>query len=125
PMGITKDGRESEHTLANTGPRRFLVVEFDSGDVDEQAALLMHLAEIAPLVVAVRSGGKSLHGWFFVHGQPEEMVLRLFRYAVSLGADPATWIRSQFVRMPDGMRDNGNRQTVFFLSYKLMEATRA
>ena len=41
--GRTKDGKVSKHTLANTGPRRFLVCEFDQGTVDEQAALLMHL----------------------------------------------------------------------------------
>jgi hypothetical protein len=30
----------------------------------------------------------------------------------------------QFVRMPDGTRDNGNRQTVYFLSFKPVEAKR-
>ncbi len=119
--GLSKDGKESAHTLANTGPRRFLICEFDTGTPDEHAALLIHLAGYAPLVCAVHSGGKSLHGWFFVHGQPEEKVLKFFRYAVSLGGDPATWTRSQFVRMPDGTRDNGSRQTVFFLSFKPME----
>jgi hypothetical protein len=38
PRGLTQDGRESAHTLDNTGPRRFLVVEFDQGTVDEHAA---------------------------------------------------------------------------------------
>jgi hypothetical protein len=38
------------------------------------------------------------------------------QYAVSLGADRATWTRSQFVRMPDGARGNGERQTVFFFN---------
>jgi hypothetical protein len=28
------------------------------------------------------------------------------------------------VRMPDGTRDNGNRQTVFFLNFKPMETNR-
>jgi hypothetical protein len=37
-------------------------------------------------------------------------------HAVIFGADPATWTQSQFVRMPDGRRDNGNRQTVFYLN---------
>jgi hypothetical protein len=37
-------------------------------------------------------------------------------YAASIGADHATWTRSQFVRMPDGTRDNGNRQTVHFFN---------
>lgn len=119
--GRTKDGRDSRHTLANTGPRRFLVCEFDTGTADEHAALLLHLGEYAPLVCAVHSGNKSLHGWFYVHGQPEMKVERFFRHAVSLGADRATWTRSQFVRMPDGTRDNGNRQIVFFLNFKPME----
>jgi hypothetical protein len=103
----------SAHTLDNTGPRRFLVVEFDSGITDHHAALLLHLANYAPLVLAVHSGGKSLHGWFYCAGQPEDKVNRFFRYAVSLGADPSTWTRSQFVRMPDGKRDDA-RQAVFF-----------
>lgn len=119
--GTTKDGRESKHTLDNTGARRFLVCEFDTGTADEHAALLLHLGMFAPLVCAVHSGNKSLHGWFFVHGQPEEKILKFFRYAVSLGADRATWTRSQFVRMPDGTRDNGQRQTVFFINFKPME----
>lgn len=118
--GTTKDGRPSKHTLANTGPRRFLVCEFDTGTSDDHTALLLHLATLSPLVCAVHSGGKSLHGWFCVHGQPEAKVERFFRYAVSLGADPATWTRSQFVRMPDGTRDNGKCQTVFYLNLKLL-----
>jgi hypothetical protein len=116
--GQTKDGRESKHTLDNTGARRFLVCEFDHGSADDQAALLLHLAKFAPLICAVHSGGKSLHGWFYVHGQPELKVEKFFRYAVSFGADRMTWTRSQFVRIPDGRRDNGVRQTVFFLNIK-------
>ena len=122
--GVTKDGKPSRHTLSNTGARRFLICEFDTGTADEHAALLLHLGTFAPLVCAVHSGGKSLHGWFYVHGQPDAKVEKFFRYAVSLGADRATWTRSQFVRMPDGTRDNGNRQTVFFFNFKPMEAKR-
>jgi hypothetical protein len=121
--GTTKDGRESKHTLDNTGARRFLICEFDTGTTDEHAALLIHLAGYAPLVCAVHSGRKSLHGWFYVHGQPDAKVEKFFRYAVSLGADKATWTRSQFVRIPDGHRDNGKRQTVYFLNFKPLGAT--
>jgi hypothetical protein len=119
--GLTKDGRESKHSLANTGPRRFLICEFDSGTVDEHAALLIHLDGYAPLVCVVHSGGKSLHGWFLVDGQPEEKVLKFFRYGVSLGADSRLWTCSQFCRMPDGTRDNGRRQTVYFLNFRALE----
>jgi hypothetical protein len=122
--GTTKDGRESKHALSNTGPRRSLICEFDQGSLDDHAALLRHLGGYAALVCAVHSGGKSLQGWFNVHSQPEEKVLKFFRYAVSLGADPKMWTRSQFCRMPDGLRNNGARQRVFFLNFKSLEAAR-
>ncbi|PWU10697.1 MAG: hypothetical protein C5B50_24940 [Verrucomicrobia bacterium] len=119
--GVTKEGKPSKHALSNTGPRRFLVCEFDKGTLDNHAALLLHLAGYAPMIVALHSGGKSMHSWFFIQGLPEDKVLKFFRYAVTLGADSATWTRSQFVRMPDGTRDSGKRQTVFFLSLKPLQ----
>ena len=116
--GLTQNGKMSAHALSNTGPRRFLVVEFDSGTFDEHATLLWHLAKFGPLVLAVHSGGKSLHGWFYCAGHPEDRLNRFMHYAVSLGADFATWTRSQFVRMPDGTRDIGARQAVYYFSTK-------
>ena len=97
-------------TLANTGPRWYLVVEFDTGSLDSQAARLWHLATIWPLAIAVFSGGKSLHGWFPCRGEsesPTESLAKFFNYAVTLGADTATWTRSQFVRMPDAIIRQG------------------
>ncbi len=138
--GITKSGKKSAHTLGNTGPRRFLVIEFDfdtnpsapesdllaqlnaeQRDVSDLCAcLLLHLAENAPLALAAHSGGKSLHGWFYCANRSEESLRRFMDCAVSLGADAATWTRSQFVRMPDGTRDNGKRQTVYFFNPKVI-----
>lgn len=120
-MGRTQDGKESAHALSITGPRRFLVIEQDCGTIDEQSAVLLHLAERAPLAVAVHSGSKSIHGWFYCGCQSEEKLRRFMQYAVSLGADRATWTRSQFVRMPDGTRDNGKRQTVYFLNRRVVK----
>ena len=134
--GLTKSGKMSAHSLENTGERRFLVVEFDFDagrsaveaellrslqrsrrDVrDLCAALLLHLATAAPLALVVCSGGKSLHGWFPCLGENEGWLRAFMRKAVSLGADNATWGRSQFVRMPDGKRENGRRQTVYFFT---------
>lgn len=113
---------ESAHTKDNTGPRIYAAIEFDQGTGDDHAALMSHLSEYAPLVMAVHSGGKSLHGWFYVGGQPEEKILRFYRYAVSLGADRATYLKSQFVRMPDGKRDNGARQFVYYLDPSILPA---
>ena len=122
--GLTKEGKESAHCLDNTGKRRFLVCEFDSGTTDEHAAILLHLASRAPLTLAVHSGNKSLHGWFYCAGQTEERLRGFMEYAVSLGADRATWTRSQFVRMPDGTRDNGKRQAVYFFNPKTIKDQR-
>lgn len=116
-VGVTKRGKRSQHTLSNTGPRRYLVTEFDSGSADEQAPLIMHLSGFAPLVMVVSSGGKSLHAWWRCAGVDEQAQLNFFRYAVSLGADPATWCRSQFVRLPQGWRaDKGTRQQVLYFN---------
>jgi len=113
--GITKTGKRSMHSLSNTGERMYLVTEFDSGTADEQSALIWYLRDSAPLVMVLRSGGKSLHAWWACAGVDETKVLRFFRYAVSLGADPATWTRSQFVRIPQGWRaDKQARQQVHF-----------
>jgi hypothetical protein len=120
--GITKSDTRSMRCLANTGPRRFLVVEFDQGTFDQHAAVLWHLANYAPMVMVVHSGNKSAHGWFYCANDPESAVEKFFRYAVSLGADHATWTRCQLVRMPDGQRDNGTRQRVVFFNPKPMEA---
>jgi len=109
------NGKESAHTLENTGPRHYLVTEFDSGTPDEQAALIWHLQQFAPLVMVLSSGGKSLHAWWNCQGIPDDNLVKFMRYAVSLGADPATWTRSQFVRLPGGWRaDNQRRQEVFY-----------
>jgi hypothetical protein len=119
--GITRDGRKSKHALSNTGPRSFLIIEFDTGTADDHAALLLHLAERAPLALAVYSGAKSLHGWFYCRGRPDARLESFMRYAVSLGADPATWTRSQFVRMPDAVRENGQRQVVYFFNPQVLK----
>ena len=110
--GLTKDNppKKSQHTLSNTGPRKYIVIEFDKAAYDEQAALHWHLSEFAPLVMCVLSGGKSIHGWFDVEGEQEGRVEKFFRYAVTLGADERTWARSQFVRMPDGLRADGKQK---------------
>jgi hypothetical protein len=130
-LGLTQEGKESAHTLDNTGPRRFLVVEFDFSPEastalgihiqDLCAALIFQLWRVAPLTLVVHSGGKSLHAWFYCLNEREQDLERFMRYAVSLGADPHTWLRSQFVRMPDGTRSNGKRQTAYFFdpNYKL------
>jgi hypothetical protein len=113
-QGKTQSGWLSAHCLEATGPKVYQVVEFDQGALDDHAKILLYLKQFAPLVMVVHSGGKSLHGWFDVANNPEKLRELFFERAVSLGADRATWTRSQFVRMPGGLRDNGNIQRVIY-----------
>jgi hypothetical protein len=139
--GRTQDGTLSPRSLENVGPRKFTVIEFDFVERDENgrhtlaapmlqrlaaqgvsvldlcAALHAELAAIRPLALVVHSGGKSLHGWYPCDGDAEEDNMhRFMRFAVSLGADPATWTKIQLVRMPDGIRENGKRQRVLYFN---------
>jgi len=141
PEGVTKDGKQSPKTNANTGPRRFLVIEFDfkpeacAADAhlaatgarhgllhsrDLCACLLHHLATLAPLALVVWSGGKSLQGWCPVIGASEEAIRSLFGYACLIGADRATWTPSQFIRLPYGQRDNGKTQLPIYFDPSLL-----
>jgi hypothetical protein len=120
--GLTLGGKASPHCLANTGPRGYLVLEFDKLNgqpmpVDWQSAIIWHLSEFLPLAMVVWSGGKSLQAWFPAQGEDEGALRRFMEYAASLGADPATWTRCQFVRLPDGTRQpGGQRQWVRYFS---------
>jgi hypothetical protein len=139
--GLTQSGRESQHTLEATAARVYLPIECDFSrytndrkpteflplidgweregisTLDACAAVIWHLKETAglSLLLAVHSGGKSLHGWFSVFDRDEDTELFPFmRLAYSLGADRPTWVRSQFVRQPDGRRQSGARQSTYY-----------
>jgi hypothetical protein len=115
--GTTLSGRESPRTLSNVGPRDHAVVEFDSGSLDEQASILLHLASVGPTMrLVVFSGSKSLHGWFDVRSCPTDDVDKFLRYAAYAGADTATFNPVQFVRTPNAWRDDERRQVAEFLS---------
>jgi hypothetical protein len=136
-FGLTMDGKNSAHSLANTGKRRHLVIECDYdadavrqladwgvSSLDAGAAVLGWLFHYLPFEMAVWSGGKSVHGWFSVRGRSDQYLARFMDLAYMLGADMATWRnRSQFVRMPDGLRDNGNRQAILWLDPRACSTT--
>jgi hypothetical protein len=118
-VGKTKKGHMSQHSLENTGPRHYQVVEFDWGTLDLQLKILAHLSKRSipgGLVMVVHSGSKSAHGWFDFRGADEETQVKpFFDYAVRCGADPRLWLRSQFCRMPGGTRDDGRPQNILYL----------
>jgi hypothetical protein len=117
-----EDGKMSAHALANTGPRRYLVIEFDHGPQDQQAALVDYLAQRGPLVLVVYSGGRSLHAWFHCQRADDSKLFQFMSLAVRIGADPHTWQnKSQFVRMPDGQRSDGlTRQRVYYFNPRII-----
>jgi len=114
--GETKTGKLSMHAKSNTGPRRFIVCDFDEPAPEQHPSIIMHLTRFRPLTMALSSGGRSLHAWFPTTTSIEDD--RLFwRLCIGLGADPALFRNpSQFVRMPNATRDNGNRQSVVFFN---------
>jgi hypothetical protein len=140
-QGPTAEGKMSAHAKSIVGPRRFMVIEFDFakfsrdgktktpfhdllcrldklgvGVHDMCSTFLIILNALHPMTMAVSSGGKSIHGWWYVHGQPESSLKYFHNLAVGYGADPRTWWPSQFVRMPDGTRQNGFPQPVYYFN---------
>lgn len=137
--GLTTEGKLSQHAKAAVAARIYQITEFDicpyAKDgvtltpwaaiirawaelgitvADGCAALIDVLHRILPLVLVVHSGGKSLHAWFRAAGLSEEAIKTFMREAVSLAADPKTFLPHQFVRLPGGTRDNGKRQVVYY-----------
>lgn len=115
-VGTNKDGAVSDHTENNTGPKVYQVVEFDTGAIQEHAAILAHLSKRLPLALMVYSGGKSIHGWFYCKDAPLDFLTDFFSDACSLGADPTLWSKSQFSRMP-GMTNAKTRKRQAVLYY--------
>ena len=57
-----------------------------------------------------------MQAWFACKNASEQSVAEWFYdEALRLGACHSTRCKSQFVRMPDGSRDDGRRQTVEYL----------
>jgi hypothetical protein len=105
------DGQESFHAESNTGPRKYLVTEFDGPSKPQQMARIRSLQALGGLLLAcvVDSAGKSLHA--FWRASDEGTNFDFFSRACRLGADERLWLRSQFARLPGGTRD-GRRQEV-------------
>lgn len=121
--GRTLDGGLSarcKENAARPDVRRYMVIEFDTGDpLPEQCAILSSLhSPAAPLVLAVYSGGKSIHAWYNVANLSPRHKFAFFAFAVYLGADESLWDTAKLVRMPGGRRDNGNPQPILFLNPK-------
>ncbi len=118
PMTAETAPNGSRRCKANSShpdDRRYAVIEFDTGEpASVQASVLssLHTGD-TPLVMAVWSAGKSIHGWFNVAGLSPHQKLQFFRFASLLGADHSLFDMSKLVRMPGGLR-NGDEQTIIY-----------
>jgi hypothetical protein len=146
---VDEEGRRHPRSLANTGPRRFIVVDIDIKSTDRHgaptvyaalvekwrkrgvslqdaaAALLGYLSEYGPLTMVVYSGNISLQGWFFCAGEDESEDSHLrafFGSAVILGADRTGWTRCQLFRMPAATNPRTKRrQTIHYFNPLVIE----
>jgi len=122
PSARNKSGKRSIRCQNNVLERRHVVAEFDDPSLTKpmQARLVTALADVAPLVLAVDSGGKSLHAWFHIERWSPRDQARFFAAACLLGADPTRWDVCGWVRMPGGLRpvDGGDsvRQRILYFN---------
>lgn len=105
-LAVNHSGRPSARCQNNVMARRYLVAEFDDASLAKrsQAQLATALADMAPLVMAVDSGGKSVHAWYSVEAMSRQDQARFFAVACLLGADPTRWDICGWLRMPGGLR---------------------
>jgi len=104
--GTNMRGALAARCQSNVRVRRHLVAEFDDAALSKrmQAQLATALGELAPLVMAVDSGGKSVHAWYRVEGMSARDQARFFAMACLLGADRTRWDVCGWLRMPGGLR---------------------
>ena len=105
-IATNQEGNPSARCQNNVRARRHIVAEFDDPALTKrmQAQVASALGQSAPLVLAVDSGGKSVHAWYRVDGMTDREQGRFFAAACALGADATRWDTCGWLRMPGGLR---------------------
>ncbi len=105
-LAMNANGQPSVRCQNNVAMRRHLVAEFDDATLTKpmQAVLASSLNGLAPLVMAVDSGGKSVHAWYRVDALNAQKQANFFAAACLLGADRTRWDVCGWLRMPGGLR---------------------
>ncbi len=113
-VSLNANGMPSVRCQNNVKCRRHIVAEFDDSTLTKpmQAALATALNDRAPLVMAVDSGGKSVHAWYRVDGMSAQQQARFFAIACLLGADRTRWDVCGWLRMPGGLRQREGAEPV-------------
>jgi hypothetical protein len=121
--GETKSGYLSPRAVKNTGRRRRVVCDFDKPEGKRQPSLIIHLSKFCgedPELV-LTSGNKSLHAWWRIDNWPVQDIETFEEEAARVGADPALFgeaRKNQLVRLPAGLRNNGNLQEIYYWNPK-------
>jgi hypothetical protein len=111
---LSRDDANCSYDGMDGVERRWLVIEGDSGTLEQQLWIHKQLAKLHHLCCVCYSGNKSLHGWYFVEGYSEGQWFELYAEAIGLGiSDCNTWRICQPVRLPNGLnRATGKKQTI-------------
>jgi len=116
-QGQTDEDVWFPRTDLNVLGRRFVNVEFDHGNLDDQAAWTAGIAcdgGFGPVVISW-SGSRSLHSLFYVGRMTTVQTQQWFGLCTTYGADPALWCLSQYCRLPLGFNHKtGQRQTIVY-----------
>ena len=106
---------------ANVEKQKWYVFEVDHLPKlwDQQAGLIVRLAQELPLKMVVYSGSKSLHSFFQGNVPRKDAVTRWFEVAKTLGGDSQVLdVSCQLVRFPWGINTKTNhQQKVIFYRY--------
>ena len=105
------DKKISKRCNANVKKRHWMVLEFDPDsakskeeqqeDSERFNGFAMMMANHAPLLMALDTGGKSTHYWFNAKGLNPKVHRAFFNIACAHGADPRLSVKSQIARMPN------------------------
>jgi len=108
----------------NVKERPYMVLEcdFDPSKPDGEAKVerfttfAMTVAEYAPLVMALDTGGKSIHFWYDARNAKPAIISKFFAMARLHGADKQLAVKSQIARMPNvpSGGDGRDAQTVLY-----------
>jgi hypothetical protein len=91
---------------------------------DANARLINHIARFVDPGMIVDTGGKSLHTWIPALMMSDKSSADFSAYIVRLGADNCLTKISQQFRMPGGLRDGGNSQSVLYYDPSIINQNR-
>ncbi len=126
-VGQTSEGKDSMRCEATVADLRYAVCEMDEVSLPRQVGFWMRCIEMKlPVAAIIHSGGKSLHGWFYVNcGQDSEKWERnvkgwLFKeFGARFGFDPACSNKARLSRLVGHNRGEKGLQKLLYLDGSL------